>query len=146
MTMPPVAPHHDLTAAEIEALDEELYEFNRRTTGITDGARLGFVLRDTAGALIGAAAGHSWGGVCEIKQLWVHADHRGRGIGTALLTAALDEASARGCYQVILTTHSFQAPAFYARHGFECVAEIADYPRGHRQFVLRRRLALPPRG
>lgn len=145
MTLPPVAPQHDLTAAEIEALDEELYEFNRRATGIADGARLGFVLREPTGALIAALAGHSWGGVCEIKQLWVQADHRRRGIGSALLTAALEEARARGCYQVLLTTHSFQAPAFYARYGFECVAEIADYPRGHRQFMLRRRLALPPR-
>lgn len=145
MRMPPVAPYHDHSAADIQALEDRLYEFNCAATGITDGARLGFAVRDAAGALIGAIAGHNWGGVCEIKQLWVHQDHRRRGLGTALLTAAMEEARARGCYQVLLTTHSFQAPAFYVRHGFECVAEVADYPRGHRHLLFRRRLALPPR-
>lgn len=141
-----VAACHDIAADEINALDDRLYEFNSTTTGIDDGARLGFIVRDDTGNTIAAIAGTTWGGVCELRQLWVEQAHRRRGLGTALLGAAMEEAQRRGCYQIVLSTHSFQAPAFYARHGFERVAEIPDYPRGHRQIVMRCRLAMPPRG
>ena len=138
-----VAACHDLTASEIDALEDRLYEFNRATTGLGDGQGLGFVVRDDTGSTIAAIAGTTWGGVCELKQLWVHEHHRRRGLGTALLSAAMREAQTRGCHQIFVATYSFQAPAFYARHGFERVAEIADWPRGHRH-CGRREWGLSP--
>ena len=38
-------------------------------------------------------------------------------------------------------TFSFQALTFYERNGFEVVATIDDHPRGHRNHLLRKRLA-----
>jgi hypothetical protein len=35
---------------------------------------------------------------------------------------------------------SFQAPAFYERHGLEVVATIDDHPRGHQNLLMRKRL------
>jgi ribosomal protein S18 acetylase RimI-like enzyme len=97
-------------------------------------------VRDARGAILAAAAGHSWGGTAELKQVWVHPTLRGRGLGRSLVQAAEAEARRRGCAQLLLSTHSFQAPDFYRKLGFERLAEIADYPAGHSHVLLRKRL------
>ena len=33
-----------------------------------------------------------------------------------------------------------EAPAFYAKHGFEVVAVVDDHPDGHKNMLLRKRL------
>jgi GNAT superfamily N-acetyltransferase len=100
-----VTARHDLDPDEI---GDRLYEFNKAATGYHDGVDLGFVVEDGP-VLIAGASGYTWGGICEIRYLWVHADHRGRGFGAALLRAAVEEARARGCKLMFLSTHSFQA-------------------------------------
>jgi len=120
-------------------LEDELYAFNQDVTGYRDGVDLAFKLEDEGGLAAGIA-GYTWGGLCEIKQLWVREDRRGGGLGEALVRAAVGEARARGCSGLILTTHSFQAPDFYAKLGFETVAVIEDKPPGHTEHVLRLRL------
>jgi GNAT superfamily N-acetyltransferase len=61
------------------------------------------------------------GGRCaEIESMHVDARLRSRGIGGALLEAAVDRARLGGCYRVQLTSNLRRADAhrFYARHGF----------------------------
>ena len=62
------------------------------------------------------------GGRCaELESVHVRADCRERGIGGALVRAAVDEAQARGCYRVQLTSNAARADAhrFYRSLGFE---------------------------
>jgi predicted N-acetyltransferase YhbS len=66
---------------------------------------------------------------------------RGQGYGAKLLRAAEDEARMQGCYGVFLTTFSFQAPTYYEKFGYEVVADIPDYPKGHSHHVLKKTLA-----
>jgi GNAT superfamily N-acetyltransferase len=61
------------------------------------------------------------GGRCaEVESMHVHPDHRGRGIGTRLLAAAVDAARNAGCYRVQLTSNRQRPEAhrFYEREGF----------------------------
>ena len=128
---------HDVNVA---GLEDRLYEFNAAAIGCRDGEDLGFVA-EADGQVIGAAAGYSWAGMAEVRQLWVAEGHRGGGLGFSLMRAAIDEARARCCRLMFVNTHSFQAPGFYARLGFETVAIIPDKPPGHAEHVLRLDLA-----
>jgi hypothetical protein len=40
---------------------------------------------------------------------------------------------------LLMTFSFFQAPAFYAKHGF-MVAVVDDHPDGHKNMLLRKRL------
>ena len=122
-------------------LDKRIYEFNVEATGVRDGRAFAGVVHDASGEILAAIDGHTWGACCYIAHLWVDAAHRRQGIGRALLEAAEREAARRGCQQVLLLTHSFQAPSFYERHGYVRHATIPDYPLGHAEHVYVKRLA-----
>ena len=82
-----------------------------------------------------------WGGWLDLDTLWVAEPFRGQGYGAKLLVTAQDEATAQGCHGVFLTTFSFQARPFYEKFGYEVIADIADYPKGHSHHVLKKTLA-----
>lgn len=135
----PIMPRHDLSPAEISAIEDALHRSNVQRSGLDDGEGLAFLV-ERDGEMVGAAEGYSWGGICEIRHLWVHEDLRGQGLGRDLMAEVVAEARRRGCRQVLLSTYDFQAPAFYGRLGFEVVAQIPDKPLGHTEFVMRLRL------
>jgi GNAT superfamily N-acetyltransferase len=61
------------------------------------------------------------GGLCaELESVHVHPDHRGAGIGRALVAAAVERARGRGCYRVQLTSNRQRQDAhrFYESLGF----------------------------
>jgi GNAT superfamily N-acetyltransferase len=128
------------SAEDVAFLEERLYEFNQRATGISDGRGLGILLRDGAGRIVAGATGYTWGGACVLRQVWVDEPLRRRGLGRKLLARAEAEARERGCRLLLLGTHSFQAPGFYRRLGFERVAELVDHPPGHAEIFLRKQL------
>ena len=130
------SPRHE----DIRFLDDALYEFNRERTGIHDGKLFAFFLRDAEGNVVGGADGWTWGGTCKLQHLFVPANARGTGLGTRLMQAVEDEARARRCRHILLDTHSFQAPDFYRRLGFELIGKIDDYPSGHGLLTLIKRL------
>lgn len=130
----------DPTPDDVQFLEDRIYEFNSRATGIVDGQWLAFFVRE-GDRIVAGICGNTWGGTCELRQFWVDESRRRRGLGTRLLRAAEREAQRRGCSQIVLMTFSFQAPALYARHGFEVVASLDDHPSGHRNLLMRKQLA-----
>jgi GNAT superfamily N-acetyltransferase len=61
------------------------------------------------------------GGLCaEVESMHVHPDHRGGGVGAALLAEAVARAAALGCHRIQLTSNTARPDAhrFYERLGF----------------------------
>jgi len=127
------------TPDDVQYLEDRIYEFNSSVTGVADGELLAFFVRERD-RIVAGICGNTWGGTCELRQFWVDESRRHRGLGTKLFQAAEREARQRGCTQIVLMTFSFQAPAFYERHGFEIVATIDNHPRAHRNLLMRKRL------
>ena len=140
-TVPGLVVTDDLTPDQLAFLEDRIYEYNVGATGIDDGRWLGVLVRDENGAVVAGLTGTTWGACCKVRDVWVREDLRGRGMGTRLLDAAELEAKRRGCRQVVLASHSFQAPDFYRKRGFEVFAVIEDDPIGHREVYLRKVLA-----
>jgi GNAT superfamily N-acetyltransferase len=130
----------DPAPEQVQYLENRIYEFNSKATGITDGAWLAIFVRDDSGQIVAGICGNTWGGCCEIRQFWVKESKRGQGVGTELLAAAEDEARRRSCTQMFLMTFTFQAPAFYAKRGFKVLATVEDYPRGHQNLLMTKHL------
>ncbi|MDP9234086.1 MAG: GNAT family N-acetyltransferase [Actinomycetota bacterium] len=128
---------------EVAFLEDQINEFNFATTGIHDGRLLASFHRSATGEIRAGIFGWTWGDCCEIRFLWVDRSERGQGHGSRLLLAAEKEAAARGCTQIVLSTHSFQAPVFYERHGYEVAGSVDGYPRGHQHLLLRKTLVTP---
>jgi ribosomal protein S18 acetylase RimI-like enzyme len=127
---------HDLTPDEVDAIEDRLYEHNRHATRRHDGQGLGFVIRDDGGRTIGAAAGYTWAGISELKQIWVDKAYRRRGYARALLDAFVEEARGRGVCRIWVASYDFQAPGMYEKAGFKRMAEFEGWPEGHVNVVL----------
>jgi GNAT superfamily N-acetyltransferase len=128
------------SAADRGELLDALLAFNRDATGILDDDELSAFVRDDDGQLIGGIYGWVFGATGEVALLWVREDRRGHGLGGRLLTAFETKASALGCRQMLIRTHSFQAPGFYARLGYTEIGRMDDYPQGHSYHFLRKAL------
>jgi ribosomal protein S18 acetylase RimI-like enzyme len=127
----------EVQCEELEAfLVERIYEFNAKATGYFDARLLGARIQNETGDTIAGISGHTWGYCAEISNFWVSEHYRRQGLGTKLLRAVEAEAIRRGCMQLVLRTHSFQAPDFYARLGYLQECEIEDQPLGHSDIVL----------
>jgi GNAT superfamily N-acetyltransferase len=121
-------------------LADLIYAFNVSATGVDDGEPLRFAMREGPELLAGLE-GWTWGGTGYIDLLWVREDQRGHGRGTALVSAAEQEAARRGCHQMVLSTHSFQAPNLYLHRGYREYGRIENYPTGHQQLHLVKELS-----
>jgi ribosomal protein S18 acetylase RimI-like enzyme len=131
----------DVKREDVKFLEKSLNEFNARTTGISDIKAFALFARAPDGSPIAGAFGWTWGGTCHIRLLFVSEDMRGQGQGTMLMRAAEEEAKSRGCQQIVVETHDFQAPAFYQKLGFKIVGRVNDYPRGSQFLMLVKHLA-----
>jgi GNAT superfamily N-acetyltransferase len=121
-------------------LRDRVIASNVSRTGYNDGRSLSCFVRDDAGGLVAGLDGFTWGGYLMIEWLWVADELRGQGLGQRLVEAAEQAAVARGCRVARANTHSFQAPGFYAKLGYQQCGFAADTPAGFGESFLIKRL------
>lgn len=121
--------------ADLEAFLSASHSPDKVAREIADPAMRIMLAEGEGGALLGfcklvMACGwpeHARGtNTIELKQLYMHPDATGMGIGGSLTRWAHDEAKAFGADEVQLSVYADNADAqrFYARHGYAKVADI----------------------
>lgn len=111
-----------------ERLGAELTAFNLAASERDDQREFTVKVEDDAGDLVAGLSGWTWGTCAGIGLVWVRADARRDGWGGRLLAAAEREARDRGCRQIVVTSFTFQAPAFYERHGYAITGRQEGIP------------------
>lgn len=117
---------------------EELVDFNLARIEDKNPKELGIYLRNKQGNIIAGLMGETHGNWLTIEFLWVNEDLRGQSVGSQILEKAESIAKERGCNFVFLDTFSFQAPAFYKKHGYQEAFILEEYPlTGKRVFFTK---------
>jgi GNAT superfamily N-acetyltransferase len=124
-------------------LDVGLAEYNESRTHRRDWRALAVTVTDPdTGELAGGILGRTSLGLFFLDLFYLPERLRGTGIGSQLIQIAEAEAVRRGCLAATLVTVNFQAPGFYARHGWEEFGRIQSAPDVARIF-MRKTLAEP---
>lgn len=122
-----------------EIVDNGLGDYNAAFMRDNSYDYFGLFVRDDAGAIRAGLIGHAYAGWLFVALLWVHADLRRSGVGSALMAEAERRASSFGCHSAWLDTYSFQAPEFYRKLGYREFARL-DCPPGHQRIFLNKAL------
>ena len=121
-----------------DILEAGLAEYNESKIHRRDWRALAVMVRDpgtdeTVGGILGRTSLDLF-----FLDLFYLPEHlRGAGTGSAILRTAEVEAIRRGCRAATLVTVNFQAPEFYARHGWEEFGRIQTAPDVVRIFMRK---------
>lgn len=122
------------------AIGGGINDYNAQQAGDDHAQNVCFVLAGPDGSVVGGVIGHIYWDWFYVNLMWIREDLRGQGYGHRLLTLAEDEARRRGATRAHLDTFSFQAPGFYAKHGYEVFGELRDFPAGHQRYYMTKPL------
>jgi GNAT superfamily N-acetyltransferase len=119
-------------------LGDGLTEHNAEMSRLRDWRALAVEVRDRdTGELAGGVLGRTTMGLFFLDLFYLPKKLRGGGIGSRALRMAEEEAIRRGCRAATLVTVNFQAPEFYARHGWEEFGRIVSAPGVERIFMRK---------
>ena len=101
-------------------------------------------ITDDEGKVIGGCIMEidSWK-IAELDILWVDEKYRRQGLGSALIREAERAAREKGCYVMTLGTFDFQARPLYEKHGYKVAGNIKNWPKGHENYSMMKRLDQP---
>ena len=123
---------------DINEIHEMLREYNLSRREASANVPIGIFYEDEDGRKSAGLTGETFGNWLCIKFLFVSEPLRGKGIGSELLELAEREAKRRGCKYAFVDTFSFQAPAFYKKHGYREVFTLEEYPyTGRRHYYTK---------
>ena len=118
-------------------IENGLTEFNKEQAGFVNARALAVLLKHPeTGAVAGGLLGRTTYGLLFVDLFFLPPWARGAGAGSKILAAAEEEAVRRGCTTAVLFTIVFQAPGFYARHGYSEIGRVECAPPGHSRVCL----------
>lgn len=123
------------------AIQTGLFEANVESTGDGHFEAISVVARDSNSNVIGGVVGEAYWGWVNFTSVWVHAEHRRKGLASQMLKAAEAEAARMGYTQAYLDTFSFQSPELYLRAGYEVFGQLDNFPAGAKRLFLRKTIA-----
>ncbi len=116
-----------------------LESYNRQfSSGVFEA--LSVFSRNDDNIIIGGLLGVSFGNWLHISDFWVSEDHRGKSIGSDILSAAEKEGIARSCIGVTLDTYSFQSLEFYLKRGYVQFGSLSGYANKFERHYLQKKL------
>ncbi|WP_432885665.1 GNAT family N-acetyltransferase [Kribbella sp. CA-245084] len=104
-------------ASDEAVVSDGLDEFNLTAAGVQDRRPLAVLIKEN-GETVGGLTGRTSLGLWFVDLLYLPDRLRGTGLGSKILAQAEAEARRRGCVSGVVYTIQFQAPEFYARHGW----------------------------
>ena len=122
-------------------IEAGLGRFNEEKAGYRDWRPLAVLVSDgdTNEVIAGLLARTSLG-LLFIDIFFLPESLRGQGLGSEIMRQAEEEARRRGCCACVLYTISFQAPAFYERHGYRVFGRIDCQPPGTSRIFMTKQL------
>lgn len=133
-----ITTHENPEQLEVDKLRAGLRSFNQSFTGVLEKESIFITAENDKDELIGGIYGELVWKWLYIDLLWVHPEHRGKGLGSQLIKSIEKEAHKRDIYSYHLSTASFQAPVFYQKLGYQICGEITDLPPGYTTYFLKK--------
>lgn len=125
--------------ADFDTIAAGLRAYADTFTGPRESKPFGFAQKEN-GRVVGGITGTTVWDWLIVNELWVDASYRKTGLGSALLGQAETWAISVGCRFARLNTFEFEAREFYEAHGYRVENQSNDFPTGHIQFHLTKRL------
>jgi GNAT superfamily N-acetyltransferase len=133
----------EATQEEVKSgeLGRRLRHFNYGVVGeYPDSQPVWLSARDAQGRMIGGLRGYVFLYWLHIDVLWVDEAARSAGLGSELLGQAEMKARSLGAHSAKLDTFEWQAPAFYAKRGYQEFGRIDNHTNGYYLALMMKKL------
>jgi GNAT superfamily N-acetyltransferase len=133
-------PEHTSTPAS-EDIDFLTQKINQETPEFGEAHSFAFFIRDDKNQIIAGCNGSVIFGSIYTDQLWVHPDHRKKGLGHQLMEEVHDYGRKSGCTIATVATMNFQsAKAFYKKLWYVVDFERSGYTQNSSCIFMRKEL------
>ena len=129
----------DATEEQAREVDRGLDEYNAGLVPYGVAAPVRAVFLESGRVVAGLNGAVYWRKV-HVRIVWVHPDHRSKGLGSRLMSWAEQRGRELGCVSVVVDTMSFQAPGFYVRRGYRQFGVSEGYEGGASRHYFEKKL------
>jgi GNAT superfamily N-acetyltransferase len=133
-----IAVEHSPNQETKSAIQTGLFEANVQSTGDGNFDLVFVCARDSNSKVIGGVVGEAYWGWVNFTTVWVHPEHRRKGLASRMLKVAESEAAQMGYTHAYLDTFSFQSPDLYLRSGYKVFGQLDNFPAGSKRVFMHK--------